>query len=243
MTAYFTWRTVRTAEHNLRLTQQNFQISEDKHLSDRLTSAAQSLGSEKLPVRLGGIYTLQRVARDSEGDADTVIEILSAYIRDSRRLDRNDPALRSVESITPVPTDVQAAITVLGRCNHLRSDGISINLYKTDLSGADFSEGDFEGANFKACRLESVDFMFAKLRRASFTDAHLVRADLSGADLTGASMIGADLSGVDLEDRELLGVVIEKLGDPDRPRGAWVVTETVTDENYELACQVLKVLQ
>jgi uncharacterized membrane protein YfcA len=62
--AYMTWRNVRAAERNTK-------IAEDKQLTDRFTAAVTNLsseGPEKIALRLGGIYALERIARDSPND-------------------------------------------------------------------------------------------------------------------------------------------------------------------------------
>ena len=51
-------------------------------MTDRYTKAIEQLGSNKLDVRIGGIYALERVARDSARDHPTVMEVLSAFIRE-----------------------------------------------------------------------------------------------------------------------------------------------------------------
>src|SRR5688572_29554652 len=52
LTAYFTWRTVR--------------VSEEGQVTERFTKAIEQLGDdENLAKRLGGIYALERISRDS----------------------------------------------------------------------------------------------------------------------------------------------------------------------------------
>lgn len=57
--------------------------------TDRYTKAIEQLGHqgpEGLQVRLGGVYALERLARDSPRDQPTIIEVLSAFIRGGRPL-------------------------------------------------------------------------------------------------------------------------------------------------------------
>lgn len=42
-----------------------FELSEQGQVTDRYTKAIEQLGSDKLNIRLGGIYALERIARDS----------------------------------------------------------------------------------------------------------------------------------------------------------------------------------
>jgi uncharacterized membrane protein len=59
--------------------QRTVQLTEQGQVTDRYTKAIEQLGSDKLDVRLGGIYALERVALDSPRDHLTVIEVLTIF--------------------------------------------------------------------------------------------------------------------------------------------------------------------
>ena len=61
------------------------ELTEQGQVTDRYTKAIEQLGSDKLDVRIGGIYALERVARDSAKDHPTVMEVLTAFIREHSR--------------------------------------------------------------------------------------------------------------------------------------------------------------
>jgi hypothetical protein len=63
-------------------TVRNFTLSREGQVTDRYTKAITQLGDETLNVRIGGIYALERVARDSAKDHPTVMEVLAAFIRE-----------------------------------------------------------------------------------------------------------------------------------------------------------------
>ena len=69
----------------LLFTARNFILSREGQVTDRYTKAIEQLGSDKLDVRIGGIYALERVARDSAKDHPTVMEVLTAFIREHSR--------------------------------------------------------------------------------------------------------------------------------------------------------------
>jgi hypothetical protein len=54
-------------------------------VTDRYTKAIEQHGSDKLDVRIGSIYALERIARDSARDHPTVMEVLTAFIRERSR--------------------------------------------------------------------------------------------------------------------------------------------------------------
>jgi hypothetical protein len=50
----------------------------------RYTKAIEQLGSDRLDVRVGGIYALECIAHDSPRDHLAVLEVLAAFIREQR---------------------------------------------------------------------------------------------------------------------------------------------------------------
>lgn len=75
VTAIISWR-------NLKSTQKGVLVAEEKQVTERFAKAVEMLSDENSPhIRLGGIYALERIAKDSEKDHWQVMEILSAFIR------------------------------------------------------------------------------------------------------------------------------------------------------------------
>jgi hypothetical protein len=145
----FTWRTLG--------------LNRKGQLADRFSKAIDQLGSKDLDVRLGAIYSLERIARDSKDDHGPVLEVLTAYVRRYERTDRDPPGGPAY--------DVQAICTVLGR-RSLSHDGPGRVL---DLAGADLRFTNISGS----------------FRNALFTAADLDSAMISEADLDGASLVAA----------------------------------------------------
>jgi hypothetical protein len=120
-------------------TARNFRLSREAQVTDRYTKAITQLGDDKLDVRIGGIYALERVARDSNRDHPAVMEVLAAFIREhSPKLPPLDP--RSGEHRQPIPPDVQAALTVIGH------RFITRDIRPMDLTGADLTGARWSGA-------------------------------------------------------------------------------------------------
>jgi hypothetical protein len=224
--AYFTWRQVQTGR-------QQVQLAEQGQITERFTRAIDQLGSEQLDVRLGGIYALERIARDSPGDRSTIGEVLTAYIRGQApwppRRDTQPPADAGIETVTFLrlrAPDVQAALTVLGRGRFADPDpgAPRLDLSDTDLRRAYLSRTDLRGArlynaDLRKARMEDTDLRGATLTRANLQEAHLVdanlqdaglrEADLRDADLTGANLAGADLRSANLQGTNLDGADLE----------------------------------
>jgi hypothetical protein len=61
-------------------TDTNFDATE-RRVTDLYTKAVEQLGSEKAPVRLGGLYALERLAQDHSEQRQTIVNVLCAYLR------------------------------------------------------------------------------------------------------------------------------------------------------------------
>ncbi len=180
---------------NFTLSRRTFELTEQGQVTDRYTKAIEQLGSDKLDVRIGGIYALERVARDSARDHPTVMEVLSAFIREHSHEQRSP----TPEPPDALPTrrarpDVQAAVTVIGR-RISRNDRERIDLSGADLTGAPLADTDLAGAILTGADLTGADLSGADLSGAILARADLGDADLRGADLTGAILTVADLAG------------------------------------------------
>jgi len=91
------------------------ELTEQGQITDRYTKAVEQLGSDKLDVRIGGIYALERIARDSVKDHPTVMEVLTAFIREHSREQWPPSDAGSPEQERLTRPDVHTAITVVGR--------------------------------------------------------------------------------------------------------------------------------
>ncbi|MBI2881185.1 MAG: hypothetical protein HYY21_06330 [Candidatus Tectomicrobia bacterium] len=78
-----TWATSRSAKAALKQAETATRHS----VSDAFTRAIEQLGNqESLEVRLGGIYALERIARDSRRDHWPIMEVLTAFVREKAPL-------------------------------------------------------------------------------------------------------------------------------------------------------------
>jgi len=187
-------------------------------VTDRYTRAIEQLGSKALDVRIGGIYALEGIARDSARDHPTVMEVLTAFVREHSREQWPPPdspratwitwrgrfrsSGRQQERFTR--PDVQAAVTVLGR-RDARRDVQPIHLNGADLTGADLTGANLGGADLTETTLRDVDLTRADLSGATLRDADLTRADLTEAIPRGADLGGADLTEATLRSTDLRG--------------------------------------
>ncbi|MFF0067158.1 pentapeptide repeat-containing protein [Streptomyces sp. NPDC005279] len=173
--------TVRQANDNLRVT-------EHDSVSSRFSTAVGQLDSPSLDVRLGGLFTLERITEDSPRDHATVLQLWCAYVRGHAR-----------EGGQQAAEDAETAMRLLG--DHWKmADGRfpACELSGTHLNGMVLREKDYREADFTGLDLQRVDLTAATLRVADFTNADLQHAVLTGADLYEATLRHADLRHADL---------------------------------------------
>jgi uncharacterized protein YjbI with pentapeptide repeats len=169
-------------------------------IAHRYAEALRQLDSGQLEVRLGGIYALESLARESARDHPAAMRTLAAFIRERTRGPLPWPGAAAPERVTA--RDVQAALAVIGR-RDARHDRGRINLRRADLSrarltGANLAGARLSGANLTGTNLTGANLRRARLSRADLTGANLTRARLSRARLTGARLSVVNLAGADL---------------------------------------------
>ncbi len=202
---------------NQRANREREHIAQEGHITERYTQAIEQLGSDKMEVRLGGIFALERLAKDSPRDYSTIMEVLTAYVRTNAPADgagfaepRDLVGLQGGAYTLQVPrpsADIQAVLTVLSRRAHYKEAGEEhgLDLRDTNLRGAHFKDVHFEGANFAEARLELTVFGRAWLTGANFFSARLngaaflVEDHLEGARFGGATLIGTTFFQTHLE--------------------------------------------
>jgi uncharacterized protein YjbI with pentapeptide repeats len=176
---------------------QQQQTSQDLFISNQLAKGFEQLGqtgSDKMFLRLGGVYALEGVMNASQfyqiyyqtyyweapgrdylindyhNYYNIALEGLSVFVRDGSRTDNGDG---------PPANDIQAALTVALR--HPFGSGL------LDLTNAHIPK-----ANLRNVPLV-VNLSGADLRGADLTDARIEYVRLDGADLRGATITQAQL--------------------------------------------------
>ena len=173
-TLYFTWRRVRAAE-------QTVEVAQEGQITERFTRAVEQLGNqESTAVRLGGIYALERIARDSETDHWQVMEVLTAFVREKSPHRKDEP------HIQPIAPEIQAILTVLGRRNpEYDRRGLRLDLIDTHLHGARLMDANLEHVMFTGANLRNATFFRVNFRGAIFQDANLHGTVLQESKLIG----------------------------------------------------------
>jgi Pentapeptide repeats (8 copies) len=230
------------ARHQAEAAHHQAQTAREGHYTDLFTKAVEQLGATRevkrhlevkpsyphingkteyipsaetepnLEVRLGAIYALERIARDSERDHGPIMEVLCAYIRNPQNCGKavrqpDDAPVGSDEwhlwrVVVPRPrVDIQAALTVIGRRpreriayevkHRLTLDLSDANLQRVNLMDGMFARANFFGAHLEDAWLRRVNFEGAQLSYAFLDEAWAGEANLQGANMNRASFAGA----------------------------------------------------
>jgi Pentapeptide repeats (8 copies) len=176
--------------------------TEQGQITDRYTKAIAQLGNADRDIRLGGVYALERLRRDSPPDQPTIMDVLADFAREHAQ----DPPPDTYKPLplfkgTPLDIDVGAALTVLGRRNRAHDQRFTFN-----LAGADFHGKNLSRLNLSRADLFGADLSGADLTGAWLIDANLTRANLESANLTRGLLDRATLTGTHLESANLSGV-------------------------------------
>jgi uncharacterized protein YjbI with pentapeptide repeats len=203
-----------------------------RRINETYSKAVSQLASAKLEERLGGIYTLENISKESPDDYWTVMENLTAFVRERTR-----PEAKRLAK--PLDRRIAERAYLLweqagrpeGRDVEFWSDGVrqeeDEELPATDIAAVltvikrrdeehraleirdkrilDVRQAVLRRASLDGAHLEGADLTDAHLERASLNRAHLEKADLTGAHLEGARLFEARLEGAHLADAHLEG--------------------------------------
>ena len=214
----------------------NIRLTQTRLITERFSKAVEQLGSDKIEVRLGGIYALERIAQDSDRDHWTIMEVLTPFIQEKTsmklitgekiraradEIEQQDSEVDSsqvgtdeqnrdsaIRELTAdlMNKDIQAALTVIGRRKHKKDPPDK----RLDLSGTNLVR-----ANLRRAHLDSADLRRANLLESDFSDAYLNNADLGRANLNftivrNAHLDSARLNGTNCSDADLSGANLFK---------------------------------
>lgn len=203
--AVFTWQELQNSRAQIQNSQDQLDVARQGQITERFTQAISQLANEQISSRVGAIYALERIARDSTRDHGPIMETLSAFLRERAQVKiGGDSPMSTLEARSLRPSaDVQAAVTVIGRrnlnnepttnqhCSPLGGPNFpcSLNLERVDLAGVDLSQGNFDRVDMRGARLAGANLTFASFVGADLGFTDLRVANFRLADLTEASLL------------------------------------------------------
>jgi hypothetical protein len=187
----------------LAMTVRTYYLSKRAQFTDRYLKVVGLLASDKVHERVGGVYAAEQLMTESEYDHPTIVEVLSAFVREwpgheSYPDDQTLPA--DWATVGPrlgrkkPPADVQAALTVIGRRPKI-PEPRRLNLDGADLRGANLKSANLVGASLVGARLDDANLFGAILDDANLHHASLAFVDLRTASMNHAYMASCTLRG------------------------------------------------
>ena len=215
------WRS-RVAERQANAAHRQVEAAQKGLLNERYQQGAEMLGSKELSVRLGGIYALQRLAKERPDQYHIqIMRLLCAFVRHPTKHEE-------IEIIRNLRQDIQAALYAISDCHksqlHIESDedyrlglensdmsyGVlaNLDLSKAQFLGANLSHAFLIRANLPGADLSQTNLQSTNLTYATLMDASIWSSDLTDADLRRANLCRANLVGLDLSQCKLGGVIL-----------------------------------
>ncbi|MFI0469188.1 pentapeptide repeat-containing protein [Saccharopolyspora sp. 5N102] len=182
-----------TKSHQERLAADNRHDSEERRITELQAKAGEQLGSEQAPVRLNGMYSLERLANNYPQLRQTIVNLICAYLRmpfepphgtgtksmQSRRL-----GLRTRRPNLRLPQDPSAENLRLQRKHEevqVRITAQRILAQHLRPAANATHEGDWKGYWGEEIRIDlagatliDFDFMLCRVREANFERAKFV---------------------------------------------------------------------
>ncbi|MDY0361018.1 MAG: pentapeptide repeat-containing protein [Desulforegulaceae bacterium] len=175
------------------------QITDSFIRANEQLGAVTSEGKPQIETRLGGIYALEKIAKENKEEYFCVVfDILTAYVR------LNSPN-NNLGNIVPLREDILIIIEILKktdlsfyyerdkRINLTSSNLICSNFYGANLKKALFHNSDLREAIFTNARLEGANFTDANLEKASLENARLEKAFFENTNLANTEFRRAKL--------------------------------------------------
>ena len=207
-TLFFTW--------------QSYELSKKQAVSTMFATAVTQIAHENIEVRLGGIFSLESISRDSPDYYWPAMELLTAYVRrrsswpeedlftgideevcrqstsddvayGACQCDKKNSAYlaRKVNANSPIPSDIQAVLSVLGRRKQEYEKAEQrLDLRHADLRGADMKMLHFERTLFAGSNISNAELNGSFLLGADLTDVVAIETLFGHSQLQGATLEG-----------------------------------------------------
>lgn len=182
-------------------TYSNYELSSEGQYTNRFSTAVTLLKENDPSVRLGGLYALERVAKDSPKDHPVIMEILAAYIRERSRIQRGNFE-KSKTIASNKNQNLNGTQTAQVNSNPNPANNNPENYYPNvekleDLPAPVDVLTAIEIIRRRKVENDKEDFTF------DLRNANLRGADLKNIKLDGANLSGANLSYTKLDDSNL----------------------------------------
>ena len=181
-------KNVEIANENIKIGNKNIEIQINNAIEERFKNAISLIGSNNAATRLGAIYALDHIAKDTynkeKSYTKTIFQILCSYIRETTNNDEYKIKFKDKPSV-----EIQTIIDLLFK-SHLNNFNGYIEL-QADLSfsylcGANFIIAQCNNAIFFETHCNGAIFKGAKCEYAYFHNAQFDNTDCSNVNFSYA---------------------------------------------------------
>ncbi len=216
------------------IAQDKNRIIEQGRITESIGQAITQIGAfnddkPNIEVRLGGLYSLQRIMQDSPRDTLSIAKIIFAYVRENlkRDKDKRDELkkhnkknfLRPEEKPFPLPEDIVSALNIISQFkkDRRKQSGVSSTDEIPDFTYADFT-------NYS---IRDIDFSYISFYHADFSGSNLVNVNFSNAMLFNVNFSDTQLSVINFSDAHFFwGKFVDvSLGSADFSGASFSVTD------------------
>jgi hypothetical protein len=178
----------------------------DENRTSRYTAAIGQLADDAIDVQLGGVYALQRLARDSAQDAPVIAQVFVSSLR-RRGTARQRSLVEAGDDRRSVVSSLPVEMAIADYLRENRIEGVYLPyidfsendlrhwiLPKADLSGCVFDKANMQGVDLTGANLTNVTFYSTDLRGAILDETVLSGVDPTFANIRDTSFRGANLN-------------------------------------------------
>ena len=169
---FVVWRTY-LFQKDIALKAENTNIADRNSINDIFTKAIEQLGAFKgenepnINVRMGAIYSLEKLSQNNIDYYPAIIDILCGYVRENSPNERNNNSVARL--------DIRVAMTIINRRKYPDYDN-SLNLSLANL----------RAVNMVGQNHSYTLFAYSDLRNCNFKETVISFANLEYADIRGA---------------------------------------------------------
>jgi len=214
----FTWQNL---QHTQEATNLTLDRAREGQVTDRFVRSVEQLGSKELSVRVGAVYSLDRIASESSRDVRPIVEILAAFVRSRgpypgekasslirQRYRRPKPDDFKFGTLAIEDNGANSRLTRVFLAADLQASlGIIASRWKPsdEQERLDLTACFLRAAAAPRCHILNIDFSFSDLRNVYFAETTFERTMFAGTLLMDGEFshtvvskvvfIGSDLRG------------------------------------------------
>ncbi|MBL1109725.1 pentapeptide repeat-containing protein [Streptomyces sp. 5-8] len=191
--------------HHERATEESEHDADERRITELYTKAVEQLGSPQAPVRLGGLYALERLGQAAADHRQTIVDVICAYLRmpyTPPAISRHSKGERKGwrQKVTRSRQAIRARVQ--GKMDNQRRQELQVRKTAERILTAHLCDSrltdqrETTTANDRFWEGMRIELSHATLTTGSFNRFHVAEANFSDATFTGdASFIGATFTG------------------------------------------------